>query len=71
MFDFLQTNTPKQKTEVRKATLQDITVNKRSTRIDSIRSNYLQEEEMPTHCCVPECTKKCYRIDDGTKESYF
>ena len=21
---------------------------------------------MPTHCCVPECTKKCYQKDDGT-----
>ena len=26
---------------------------------------------MPTHCCVPECTKKGYREDDGTKVSYF
>ena len=26
---------------------------------------------MPTHYCVPECTKKCYRKDDGTKESFF
>ena len=26
---------------------------------------------MPTHCCVPECTKKGYRADDGTKMSYF
>ena len=22
---------------------------------------------MPNHCCVPECTKKGYRKDDGTK----
>ena len=26
---------------------------------------------MPTHCCVPECTKKGYREEDGTKVSYF
>ena len=26
---------------------------------------------MPTHCCVPECTKKGYREGDGTKVSYF
>ena len=26
---------------------------------------------MPTHCCVPECTKKGYREDDGSKVSYF
>ena len=26
---------------------------------------------MPTHCCVPECTKKGYQEDDGTKVSYF
>ena len=37
----------------------------------SIRSNYFQAEEMPTHCCVPEFTKKGYRKDDGTKVSYF
>ena len=59
------------------AMLENNTVNKRSMKVesvicfDSIRSNYLQEEEMPTHCCVPECTKKYYRIDDGTKVSYF
>ena len=27
--------------------------------------------KMPTHCCVPECTKKGYREDDGSKVSYF
>ena len=27
--------------------------------------------EMPTHCCVPECTKKGYREEDGSKVSYF
>ena len=26
---------------------------------------------MPTHCCVPECTKKGYREEDGTKVSFF
>ena len=26
---------------------------------------------MPTHCCVPECTKKGYHEDDGSKVSYF
>ena len=26
---------------------------------------------MPTHCCVPDCTKKGYREDDGSKISYF
>ena len=26
---------------------------------------------MPTHCCVPNCTKKGYREDDGSKVSYF
>jgi len=26
---------------------------------------------MPTHCCVPECTKKGYREEDGSKVSYF
>ena len=26
---------------------------------------------MPTHCCVPECTKKGYREDDGSEVSYF
>ena len=26
---------------------------------------------MPTHCCVPDCTKKGYREDDGSKVSYF
>lgn len=26
---------------------------------------------MPTHCCVPECTKKGYRDEDGNKVSYF
>ena len=41
------------------------------TTFDSILSNYFQVEEMPTHCCVPECTKKGYRKDDGTKVSYF
>ena len=42
-----------------------------STTFDSILSNYFQAEEMPTHCCVPECTKKGYRKEDGTKVSYF
>ena len=41
------------------------------TTFDSILSNYFQAEETPTHCCVPECTKKGYRKDDGTKVSYF
>ena len=26
---------------------------------------------MPTHCCVPECTKKGCREDDGRKVSFF
>lgn len=26
---------------------------------------------MPTHCCVPQCTKKGYREEDGTKVSFF
>ena len=26
---------------------------------------------MSTHCCVPNCTKKGYREDDGSKVSYF
>ena len=26
---------------------------------------------MPTHCCVPECTKKSYRDEFGSKISYF
>ena len=26
---------------------------------------------MPTHCCVPECTKKGYHEEDGSKVSYF
>ena len=26
---------------------------------------------MRTHCCVPECTKKGYREEDGTKVSFF
>ena len=38
---------------------------------DSIRLNYFEELEMPTHCCVPECTKKGYREEGGTKVSFF
>ena len=26
---------------------------------------------MPTHCCVPECTRKGYRKEDGSKVLYF
>ena len=26
---------------------------------------------MPTHCCVPECTKKSYREEHGSKVSSF
>lgn len=26
---------------------------------------------MPTHCCVPDCTKKGYRDDEGAKISFF
>lgn len=26
---------------------------------------------MPMHCCVPECVKKGYRDEDGSKVSYF
>ena len=26
---------------------------------------------MPTHCCVPECTKKGCRDENGNKISYF
>ena len=26
---------------------------------------------MLTHCCVPECMKKGYREEDGTKVSFF
>ena len=37
------------------------------TTFELILSNYFQAEEMPTHCCVPECTKKGYHKDDGTK----
>ena len=32
------------------------------------RIGIFKELEMPTHCCVPECTKKGYR-EDGTKVS--
>jgi len=42
--------------------------------ISSIKVNYrlvYSTLEMPTHCCVPECTKKGYREEDGSKGSYF
>ena len=41
------------------------------TTFELILSNYFQAEEMPTHCCAPECTKKGYHKDDGTKITYF
>ena len=58
----------KHETEIRKATLVGVKESSIKARFGRI---YFQEEEMPTHCCVPECTKKCYRKDDGTKVSYF
>ena len=42
--------------------------------ISSIRVNYClvyNTLEIPTHCCVPECIKKGYREEDGSKVSYF
>ena len=42
--------------------------------ISSIKVNYrlvYSTLELPTHCCVPECTKKGYREEDGSKVSYF
>ena len=42
--------------------------------ISSIKVNYrlvYSTLEMPTHCCVPECTKKGYGEEDGPKVSYY
>ena len=57
-------------THVNKETQRSKTV-EQAVWFESIRSNSFQELEMPTHCCVPECMKKGYREDDGTKVSYF
>ena len=42
--------------------------------ISSIKDNYrlvYSISEMPMHSCVPDCTKKGYREEDGSKASHF